>query len=202
MESRPARRPDRRGRAARRGLSLAESVTAMAVLTVAGGAALSSLAAGVQGATDAARRAVAAGLADDLADEAFAFPVRRGDSFGSGANSIGASLPRTSFRSVDDFAGWSARPPVAADDKPVGVPGTPSGSLGDTDADLPLMTRFRRSVAVERVKNVGTNAAAVWEPTADDTPHRRVTVTVAFEQPDGSFRTLAERAAVLSRGGA
>ena len=81
------------------------------------------------------------------------------------------------------------------------MPGTPSGSPGDTDADLPLMTRFRRSVAVERVKNAGTNAAAVWEPTSDDTPHRRVAVTVAFEQPDGSFRTLAERVAVLSRGG-
>ena len=171
----------------------------MAVMTVAGSAALSALAAGVSAATGVARAALAAGLADDLADEVFHLPVRP-----AGEHTANDG-PRANFDEIDDLIGWTAAPPVGPDGLPVGAPGNISGTAGDSDGDLDQLSRFRRTVTVERVKNDGTAGAAVWVVTPDDTPHRRVTVRALFEtERDGvtSVRPLAERTAILSRGGA
>ena len=160
----------------------------MAVLTVAGSAALSAITAGVHGATEAARMTVAAGLADDLADEAFAAPLRRP------ADRTAGSGVRAGFDEIDDYAGWDRSPPETPDGRPVGVPHDWTDGLGDREADLGQLRRFRRTVDVEPVEPDG----AGWKPAGAGSAYRRVRVTVLFRGAGGD-RPLAERTAILER---
>ena len=186
------RPPARRRRShARGGLSLAESLTALAVMTVAGSAALTALTAGVHGATEAARMTVAAGLADDLADEVFAAPVR------PAARRSADPGPRARFDDADDYRDWSASPPERPDGRPVGVPGDFTDKTKDADADLSQLRRFRRTVSVETVER---DASGAWVPAGGDAPHRRARVAVLFRGTNGD-RVLAERTAILARPG-
>ena len=191
----------RRARSNRRaGVSLAESITAMGVLTVAGAAALTALSAGIRGADEAARLTFAAGLADDLAAEAFSLPVRRP------ADRSPHAGTRDGFDDADDFRDYESGDfPVRPDGRPVGVPGTATGRPGDSDADLAQLRTFVRAVAVEPVSPAAAGdgtAGGGWDAAAPAAPHRRVTVRVYWRGAGGTGRRLAaERVAVLVRGG-
>ena len=189
----------------RRGLSLAESVTAMAVLTVAGAAALRGMAAGIAGADEAVRATVAAGLADDLAAEAFALPVRRPADRTPVAAEPNGTVVRGRFDEIDDFAGYaSAARPVRPDGEPVGAAGGGGGAAAgtaDPAADLFQLSQFARTVTVEPVEPAASGdgtAGGGWDAATDSAARRRVTVRVLWRGTDPP-RVAAERTAVIVR---
>ena len=87
------------------------------------------------------------------------------------------------------------------DGKPVGVPGNPTGSAKDSDADLAQLAAFRRTVTVELVEPAASGEGTAGGGYDRAEPHarrRRVTVRVLWRGVDPP-RPLAERVAVISR---
>ena len=175
----------------RRGLTLVETLTAVVVTTVAGSALLTALGASVNAHTNVARGAVAAGLADDLAAEVFARPVRNPD------ERADAPGPRSGFDDVDDYRNWTERPPVEADGRPYGAR---PGAVDDQMRPAPrLLARYGRAVDVQQVEPDGSGG---WRVAGGPTEHRRVTVTVLFDRNagrPGGVVELARRTGVLTR---
>lgn len=186
----------------RRGFTYAESMIAMAVLSLAGAALLTSVAGAVQSSNDSIYRSVGQGVAEQLIDEIAAAK------FPTGAASISSAVPfRSSFSTIDDYANWSECPPrtkagevlgnddgadsnIAYAEMMLGKPGSRTTELAAAPS---FVGRFTRSVLVERVQPGGTG----WTVVAQHTPHRRVTVSVAYTA-NKTTRTVAQIVRVFS----
>lgn len=177
-------RSGRPPRAARPGFSLAEAMVAVSVATVAGSALLTAVGTTVRTSTDVARRTMAQGLAEQLADEVSAAP------FPGASNPAPSGPGRSGFDDIDDYGGWSEGPPQARDGSLLGSTCMSPG--GSTPMRPPVLQpssghldRSTRSVVVERIEPSGTSD---WVVTTQDSPYRRVTVRVTmldeFDRPE------------------
>jgi len=166
-------------RSPRGGVTAIESLLAISIVSIAGGALLASLASAVRTSREIALMTVARGLADQLLEEAAASPVP------AQAATTAPPGPRTNFTMIDHFNGWSASPPQDRFGRPLGTEGSTTGGLSsvrqtEMQADQVLLARFRRSIVVEHVVPEG----GVWKTTASNSPFRRVTVNVEFSEGD------------------
>ncbi len=167
------------GVSARSGVTAIESLLAIAIVSVAGGAMLASLATAVRASREIAITTMARGLADQLLDEAAASPVPLGTATATPA------APRANFTMIDHFNGWSASPPQDRYGRPLGtegsaISGASSVRTAEMCADSVLLSRFRRSIVVEKVLPTG----GAWTTTTSDSLFRRVTVQVVFADAD------------------
>ena len=180
-----------RPRSLRGGVTAMESMLAMAIVTIAGTALLSALGSAVMSSREIALMTVAQGLADQLLAEATACPVP------AGAAPAKPAPPRSNFTVVDHYDGWDETPPQDRLGRRLGTEGTnwagsPVPRPAEMQADLALLSRFGRSVTVEKVALSGSN----WVGTSSDTRFRRITVRVRFAD-DGRTRPLAEASRVV-----
>lgn len=171
----------------RRGFSMVEALMAVTVTTIAGTALLTSIGAAVRTSTGAAHTAVARGLAEQMMDE---IAARR---FPESSNPPPAGKSRENFDDIDDYDGWSARPPQGRSGRVLGTEGGDDGSNSlrpaEMQADLELLGRFTRRVEVERVQPDGGSG---WNVVAGHTNFRRVTVRVEHTDAESKTATLAE----------
>lgn len=163
----------------RSGVTAIESLLAIAIVSVAGGAMLASLSSAVRASREIALTTLARGLADQLLEEAAASPVP------FEAATITPAAPRANFTMIDHFHGWSASPPQDRYGRPLGTEGSATSGASsvrsaEMHADTALLSRFRRSIAVEKVLPTG----GTWTTTASDSLFRRVTVRVEFADGD------------------
>jgi type II secretory pathway pseudopilin PulG len=173
----PFRRKRREPRSLRSGITAIESLLAIAIVSIAGGAMLASLASAVRTSREIALMTVARGLAEQLLEEAAASPVPLQ------AATATPSGPRMNFTMIDHFNGWSASPPQDRYGRLLGTEGeSTSGSLSvrqpPMHADAILLSRFRRSIVVENVLPEG----GTWKTTTLNSFFRRVTVQVEFSE--------------------
>jgi type II secretory pathway pseudopilin PulG len=172
------------------GVTAIESLLAIAIVSIAGGALLSSLAAAVRSSREVAMTMVARGLADQLLAEVVASPVPTGTATATPAS------PRANFQVIDHFAAWTESPPQDRYGRVLGTEGsaiTSSVRNAALMADATLLSRFRRTVTVEKVTPTG----GTWAATASTTPFRRVTVRVELTD-DGRARPLASASRIVS----
>ena len=180
--------PHRFSRRRRSGFSMVEALIAVTITTIGGAALLTSIGAAVRTSTDAAHRAVARGLAEQMIDEIAA------QRFPAPINPTPSGTSRSSFDDIDDYDGWSARPPQDREGHPMGTEGgTDSGvAVPRLDAmrpDLDLIGRFTRRVDVERIQ---PNSSSGWTVVSQHTNYRRVTVRVNYTDGQSNIATLAE----------
>ena len=187
----------------RRGFTYAESMIAMAVLSLAGAALLSSVAGAVNSSNDSIYRSVGQGLAEQLMDEVAAakFPT------GTATNPSTSPL-RSAFATIDDYADWVESPPrtkagevLGADDgatASVAYTNMMDGKQGSRTSELQaapnFVNRFTRSVLVERVQL----GASGWTVATQHTPLRRVTVTVTYTANNQPARSVAQMVRIFS----
>ena len=172
---------------ARYGLSVVESLVAMAVLTIAGAALISSLGAASRTARDLALMSVARGLAEQRLVEVVSLPVPPGL---PSATPIGNS---TQFTQIDHYHSYSTVPVLTTVGNPVGtILGLPPVALRP---DQTLLSGFQQTVTVERVLPSGSGWAATTSAT---TAYRRVRVVVTYQQA-GRSRPLAELSQIVAR---
>jgi type II secretory pathway pseudopilin PulG len=163
-----ARRP-------REGVTAIESLLAIAIVSIAGGAMLASLGSAVRSSREIALMTVARGLAHQLLEEVAASPVP------TEAATATPAGPRTNFTMIDHFDGWSASPPQdrygrVLGTEGLGTSGWSSLRQAEMHADMAFLGKFRRMVEVEKVLPSGGS----WTTTASDSLFRRVTVRVEF----------------------
>jgi type II secretory pathway pseudopilin PulG len=193
----------RRFSSRRRAFTYIESMMALAILSLAGTALLTSVIAAVGASNDSVYRSIGTGLAEQLLDEIAAAKFPSGS-----PSTLGTSPCRDSFATIDDYSGWTESPPRT---KACEVLGTDNGaSVADAYANLMtgmptsraaelqtapgFVNRFTRSVLVERLKP-GTNG---WTVETQHTSHRRVTVTVSYTASNQPARTVAQVSRVFS----
>src|SRR5690606_11224164 len=172
-----------------------ESLTAIAVTTIAGAALLTSATAAVQSSTELSRMTIARGLAEQLMDEV------AGTRFPDGVTPRAShSLPRATFDDVDDFAGWSASPPVDRNGRAIGTEGI-AGTVPYQSRPASLrpaasiLNRYSQEIQVERVQPNGTNG---WTVVSQHTPYRRVTVRVKYTDARSITATLATISRIIA----
>lgn len=181
-------------RRSRRGLSMVESLLAVTITAVAGGALLSSIGASVQSSSDTAHAAVARGLAAQLMDEMAAMR------FPESTNSVPGGTGRENFDDLDDYAGYSMSPPVDRAGEPLGTDGGPMvlGSPGPRAAELQgdadFLAPFGQEVTVERV----TPSGGSWTVGPAHTNYRRVTVRITYTDARAVVTTLAETSRIFT----
>lgn len=178
----------------RRGISMVESLIAVAVTAVAGGALLSSLGAAVQASTHASDALIARGLADQLMDEV------RAARFPQDGDVRSLDSTRESFDDLDDYHGWSARPPVDRSGIALGQEGLMSGNVRQSrmtvlQADPSALANFTREVIVEPVESDGSGGWMAADASADS---RRITVRVRYTDARLNSSTLAEVIQIIS----
>ncbi|TXT33350.1 MAG: hypothetical protein FD138_1907 [Planctomycetota bacterium] len=187
----------------RTGFTYIESIIALAVISLAGAALLTSVAGAVSSSNDSIYRTIGKGFAQQLIDEIAAAKFSSGTAFTSFAMPV-----RSSFTTIDDYSGWTESPPRT---KAGEVLGTDNGAT-TADAYMTLMTgsstgrdaalqaapgfvnRFTRSVLVERVQP----GSSGWTVSEQNTSHRRVTVTVSYTASNQPARTVAQVTRVFS----
>ena len=181
----------------RLGFSLVESLIAVSLTTLAGGALLTTIGSTVQISTDSTSTVIAQGLADQLLDEmaAVKFPRTSG---GTGLPSVG--LGRTGFDDLDDYNGWNASPPQTRDGMALGTERMTMGSTStqrpsNFQADPRFVSHFRQQVTVEKIAEVSAN---LWIVVTSDTPLRRVTVTISYTDARNQTKVLAVQTRVFS----
>jgi prepilin-type N-terminal cleavage/methylation domain-containing protein len=188
----------------RRGFTLVESVIAMTVLALAGGALLTSMVGAVNSCNDAVYRTVGRGLADQLMDEIAAaqFPT------GVSSSPSSSSSVRSLFRTIDDYTGWKESPPqtksgvILGMDQPSSSASTSMFMMGFTDSERPtamrasseFINRFSRTVIVERVQPATTG----WTVVSQNTSYRRVTVQVSYSVGASSSQMVSEQMRVFA----
>lgn len=193
LRAAPLQRRTRR-RGARAGFSMVEAMIAVTITTVAGGALLASLGGAVRSSTEAMQSAVARGLAEQLMEEIAA------SRFPSDTNPTPVGAARTGFDDIDDFAGWSARPPVDRLGSTLGQDGRDSSGLPATrpeglQPDADFVSCFTREVLVERVE---PDTGSGWNVVSQHTNFRRVMVRVSYTDARSQTRTLAELTRIFS----
>lgn len=187
----------------RTGFTYIESIIALAVISLAGAALLTSVAGAVSSSNDSIYRTIGKGFAQQLIDEIAAAKFSSSTAFTSFAMPV-----RSSFTTIDDYSGWTESPPRT---KAGEVLGTDNGAT-TADAYMTLMTgsstgrdaalqaapgfvnRFTRSVLVERVQP----GSSGWTVSEQNTSHRRVTVTVSYTASNQPARTVAQVTRVFS----
>ena len=146
----------------RRGLTLVEVVVSTLIVAMMTVAALNALGAATRSSTSTANRAIAVGLAEDLAAEivnaAYKEPVAS-PVFGPEGSEVNG--PRSAFNDVDDYNGWSEQPPK-----------TKTGTSLTDRAD------WRRRVVVERVVPATPTQTT---PGSTDQGAKRVHVIVEYD---------------------
>ncbi len=182
------------------GFTLAEALVAISVATIAGTALLTALANSVQSSSILLRRTIGLGLAQQMLDEiaATAFPVYP-DGYTPGQHE--SATNRLPFDDIDDYHGWSSRPPVDRDGRPLGSGGTiRNGTYLPRPTSMQvnplLMERFSRSVTVEFVEPA---ADGKWLVRSKPTDWRRVTVTIRHTDLAGRTQTVATLTEVFAR---
>lgn len=188
----------------RRGFTFAESVIAMTVIALAGAALLTSVAGAVTSCNDSVFEAVGRGLAQQLMDEIAAskFPVN---------TTTATTTTRPFFTTIDDYTGFSERPPRVKGGDVVGTEQSSSAmsysammmSTGTTSSGRPtalqapidFLNRFTRSVLVERVQ---PSSNGTWSVTTQSSLYRRVTVTVTYSVTADQTRTVAKSRRVFA----
>lgn len=186
----------------RRAFTYAESMIALAVLSLAGAALLNSVAGAVSASNDSIYRTIGKGLAEQLLDEIAAAK------FPSGVATALPAMPfRSSLTTIDDYAGWTESPPrtkagevLGADNGATAAEAYMSMMTGSSSRATELqaapgfLNRFTRSVLVERVLPGPTG----WTVETQHTPHRRVTVTVSYTAGNQPARMVAQASRVFS----
>ena len=142
----------------RRGFTYAESMIAMAVMSLAGAALLTSVAGAVQSSNDSIYRSVGQGLAEQLMDEIAA------SKFPTATASLPNPIPlRSWFTTIDDYAMFSECPPRTKAGEVLGNDDAATASMAYMDMLLgkagsrtselaaapSFVGRFTRSVLVE-----------------------------------------------------
>lgn len=186
--------PNSHNNPTRGGFSMVEAVIAVSITTLAGGALLASLGGAVRSSTDAMQAGVARGLAEQLIDEI------AGTRFPAATNSTPSGAGRSGFDDVDDFASWSASPPVDRQGSSLGADGLddsglPAARPTGLQPDLSFISRFTRAVVVERVE---PDTGSGWNVVSQHTNFRRVTVGVTYTDAQSHTRTLAELTRIFS----
>jgi prepilin-type N-terminal cleavage/methylation domain-containing protein len=176
----------------RNGVTAIESLVAIAIVSIAGGAMLASHASAVQSGREIALMTVARGLADQLLEEVAASPVP------TQAATTTPTGPRMNFTTIDHFNGWSESPPQDRYGRVLGTEGEAlSGSSSvrraEMQADMTLLSRFRRSITIEKVLPTG----GTWTTTSSESLFRRVTVRVVFAD-DERQRELAVASRIVA----
>ena len=181
----------------RAGFTFIESMIALAVLSLAGAALLTSVAGAVSSSNDSIYRSIGKGFAQQLIDEIAA------SKFPSGTSTTSIAMPfRSAFTTIDDYSGWSESPPrtkagevfgtdngaTTADAYASMMTGSSTGRDAALQAAPGFVNRFTRSVLVERVQ-LGSSG---WTVSTLNTPHRRVTVIVSYTGNNQPARTVAQ----------
>lgn len=174
------------------GVTLVETVVAVSLATLAGGALLTTLSSSVKISTDCLHIAIANGLADQLMDEIAAVKFPPGGT--------GTGPGRSGFDDIDDYSNYSASPPQARCGLPLGTEGTnSSGSLmyrpQAFQPDPQMLSRYRQEVLVEKIAEVTGNQ---WVVVPESTTLRRVTVTISYTDAEGKATPLAVQTRVFS----
>lgn len=187
----------------RQGFTYIESMLALAILSLAGAAILTSVAGAVTSSNDLLYRSIGTGLAEQLLDEIAAAKFPNGI-----ATTLIPMPTRNAFTTIDDYSGWSECPPrtkagevlgndnglAATGGSMVMTTGTITGRAVDLQAAPGFVNRFTRSVLVERVQPGPTG----WTVGTLHTPHRRVTVLVSYTASNKPARVVAQATRVFS----
>ena len=151
----------RRCLAHRRAFTYAESMIALAVLSLAGAALLTSVAGAVSSSNDSVYRSIGTGLVEQLLAEIAAAK------FPSGTATVsGATLSRSSFATIDDYSEWTESPPRTKAGESLGsdngatvaeayqtmLTGVGTSRATELQAAPGFVNRFTRSVLVECVQ--------------------------------------------------
>ena len=186
----------------RDGFTFIESMIALAVLSLAGAALLTSVAGAVSSSNDSIYRSIGKGFAQQLIDEIAAAK------FPSGTSTTSIAMPfRSAFTTIDDYSGWTESPPRTKAGEVFGIDNGATaadamslmtGSSAARDSALQaapgFVNRFTRSVLVENVQ-LGSSG---WTVVKQNTSHRRVTVTVSYTGSKQPVRTIAQVTRVFS----
>ena len=182
--------------ALRRGFTLVESLIAVSLTTLAGGALLSTIGSTVQISTDSTYTVIAQGLADQLMDEVASVKFPRT----TGAITMVSGVGRAAFGNLDDYNGWNASPPQTRDGMTLG---TERMTVGSTSAQRPtnfqpdprFVSRFRQQVSVEKIAE---DTGGAWVVVTSVTSLRRVTVTISYTDAQNKTKVLAVQTRVFS----
>lgn len=184
-------------RAARRGVTLMESIAAVSITTIAGAAMLTSVSAAIRSSSDTTYTFLARGLAQQLMDEiaAVRFPPATASPPASTAN-------RIQFDDIDDYDGWSSpsgrmqlRNGEIIGEESYKVDGRELTRPTLMQIDPTFLSQFRREVNVERVQSNGSGG---WTVVTQHTNYRRVTVTTFYTDGNADTRPLAVLTRILS----
>lgn len=180
--------------ARRRGFTLVESLIAVSLTTLAGGALLTTIGSTVQISTDSTYTVIAQGIADQLMDEVASVKFPRT----TGAITMGTG--RSGFDDLDDYNGWNASPPQTRDGMTLGTERMTVGSLTTArptnfQPDPRFVSRFRQQVSVEKIAEVSGGA---WVVVTSATSLRRVTVTISYTDARNQTKVLAVQTRVFS----
>lgn len=180
--------------ARRRGFTFVESLIAVSLTTLAGGALLTTIGSTVQISTDSTYTVIAQGIADQMMDEVASVKFPRT----TGAITMG--MGRSGFDDLDDYNGWNASPPQTRDGMTLGTERMTVGSLSTArptnfQPDPRFVSRFRQQVSVEKIAEV---SGGVWVVVTSATSLRRVTVTISYTDARNQTKVLAVQTRVFS----
>ena len=178
----------------RHGITMVESLLAIAITSIAGSALLSAVFGAVASSSDATYRNIARGLARQLMEEVVAAP------FPASPPTPKSGSTRSSFDDVDDYHGWRGSPPTAKDGTQIGNEGYTYLTyniprLTPMQPDARLMDNFARRVTVERIT---PSSSGGWQTTTSPSDYRRITVTVEFTNSRNHTQILARIARIYS----
>ncbi len=174
------------------GFSMAEALLAMTIASVAGTAMLSSLFAAIRTSSLAVESTVAAGLAQQLMDEVAAVSFPNGTQPALPPNSL-----RSAFTNLDNFAGYTATPPIDRYGLPIGTEGSVPGSPRPVNMqpNPSELANYTQNVIVEQVQPGGPTG---WTVVSSSPNYRRVTVQIVVTDPNTAPRVAAELMRVFS----
>ena len=180
--------------ARRSGFTYIESMIALAVMSLAGAALLTSIAGAVSSSNDSVYRTIGRGLGEQLLDEIAAAK------FPSGIVTATTSMMpnRTTLTTIDDYSGWTEIPPRTKSGELLGndngATGGATARAVEFQAAPGFVNRFTRSVLVERIQP----GSSGWTVVTQHTSYRRVTVTVSYTGTNQPARPVAKTSRVFS----
>jgi type II secretory pathway pseudopilin PulG len=185
--------PNGRGRK-RRGFSLVEATIGMAVLALAGSVIMLGMEASLHQAVEAQEQTIAAGMAKQIIDEVlgqrymspgsdpYQYPLSP-NSYETGGNG------RERFNDTDDYIGFRAQPAEDIWGVELGR-GDGAGNLRNSNfrLDANRFARWRQEIDVYYVSATDPSQKLTGSQTSN---FRCVEVRILFQDPSGSYRTLA-----------
>ncbi|MGC3971066.1 MAG: type II secretion system protein [Pirellulales bacterium] len=177
----------------RRAFTLIETMTAMAVLAIAGSSLLIGMASTSGGSQDAVDRAIALGMAQQLLDEicGMKYCESLGTEYDTG---LGPGSPETSagarreLDDIDDYKGVSTSVPTDRWGVALGNDNGRQGSrFANFNAPAGFFNGWRQSVDVFYVSDANFSTKL----TSGTSSHRKIEVRITAQQPDGGVRELA-----------